>query len=331
MRNAVQFLERADDLGLASEALSRLAHIQGHVGELADAAKLARRARTLARNDIQRALADLELATIDLNRNKLETVIQRVDGIDASLRDVAATQRHGIVAASELVRARSWSLLGRPSLARVSIERASQLARLSGERRLEVEARARLGRLEIDVGNDHEAELVLRDALLLAQEIEDPFGEALAQLFVGTLQAEAERPGAQRSFELAWRRAHDVGLNRIEALADALRARWALRDRDYERALELSEAALALLERSSVELPDRIVITATRVLALTLVGSGEQARTLERSLRRGVKRQNQRLRSRTLRERHERFAADLLATTLTLDGPLYPRRVRRNT
>lgn len=326
LRNAVHFLQRADELGPASDALCRLALVQAQVGEPDEASKLARRGRSLAQTDLERANATLVLAVVDLMRDRLQDCMRRALGVSDQLESRTETvAERGAIAAANILTARAWAIVGKTDTALSILEESVRLARLSGERRLESEARARQGRLLMDLGDTAQAELVLRDALLLAREIEDPLGEALADLFLGILLAETDRDGAGESLELASERARTLGLHRMEALGLGLRARLAMFDHAAETALELAQRADGLVERYGAEIPDRIVICATHALILRRAGHRRRGDKLERELRRSVKRQNQRLDDPALRTPHWRHAARLLETTLSSEGPIYPR------
>lgn len=325
LRNAVHFMQRAEEFGPASDALCRLALVQAHVGEPDEASKLARRARSLAQTDLERANASLALAVVDLMQNRVQDVLRRAQGVIDQLESRKETvAERSVIAAADILAARAWAIVGRTDRAVAIVEEAVRLARLSGERRLESEARARHGRLLMDLGDAPGAELVLRDALLLAREIEDPLGEALANVFLGTLLAETDRDGAAESLEVAVERARSLGLHRTEALGLGLRARLAMFEDGPERALELGRRATDLVERYGAELPDRIVICATHALVLRRAGERRRADQVERDLRRTVKRQNQELDDPDLRRPQWLYTARLLETTLSAEGPIYP-------
>jgi tetratricopeptide (TPR) repeat protein len=184
---------------------------------------------------------------------------------------------------------------------------------------------ARLGGLLLDIDRPDEAQSMLREALLRAKEIEDPRGTVLATLFLGILLWEADDPAAQRTLEDAAQLASDLGLSRIEQLADALRARIEHAAGRLEAALELSARAVAALERHGAEWNDRVVVAATRAMCLRSAGRTKEADALELSLRRQLERENKALTSPAMRLRHRRRGEALVAAAASPEGPVYPR------
>jgi len=229
------------------------------------------------------------------------------------------------MATAFMLRARTYRLLGRPRRAFVAIQRAGRLARQAGERRLITEVDARFGRLLLDAGRESEAELRLRDALFASKQIEYRHGEALASLFLGTLLAEAGRTEAGAMLAHADRVASTVGLRRVEALSLALRARLAREQGRAEEAFELSLRAVELQRVVGAELSDRIVIGATHALLLDAAGKRSEAREWRRRLERRLRRENGKLTSAILRQRHRRATMELLQSALSPVGPVYPR------
>jgi tetratricopeptide (TPR) repeat protein len=205
------------------------------------------------------------------------------------------------------------------------MQRAVELARASGERRLEMEATARLGGLLLDLAQPEEAEARLREALRIADEIEDRRGQTLASLWLGTLLWEQSDPQAAATLERAQRLAHEMGLERAESLALALRSRIAREAGDLERSLELSRAAAEILSRQGAELFDRIVVVGTRALVLRGAGQTQPAEELLDELRRRVRRDNERVENAELRRSHREATARLLEAVLSPDGVVYPR------
>jgi len=325
LHNALTFFERGKDETHQSEALRRQALLFSHVGEMGDAARMAHRALHLATSDKQRARSHLALAIIDLLGNHFADALRHSDRAQKVLRGLDAADSHGARAAALLVRARIYRQLGRPRRAIGALQRAGRHAQLSGERWLEAEVTARVGGLLLDLGRETEAEERLREALLLASEIEDRRGEALASVFLGTLLGENGDPEARRMLERATRLAEEVGLNRLEALGLAMRARLSRQDGDLEQALAFSKRATELLERYGAEFADRVVIDATRALILREQGDRSAARDLRKALERTLKRENERLPSVLLRQRHHRATSALLEASLSPDGPVYPR------
>jgi ATP/maltotriose-dependent transcriptional regulator MalT len=128
-------------------------------------------------------------------------------------------------------------------------------------------------------------------------------------------------PMIARASELAV----ELGLNRHEALAAAIRARIQREAGDLTAALEWSAHAITLLERFGAELADRIAITGTRALVLATAGQADEARDLEKSLRERMRRDTARIRSPLHRLRQRRVSQRLLSAVLSPVGPIYPR------
>ena len=130
--------------------------------------------------------------------------------------------------------------------------------------------------------------------------------------------------------ERATRLAQEVGLNRLEALGLAMRARLARQNGDLTQATELSERSTELVARYGAELADRVVIAGTRSLILRESGDMGASRDIRKSLERTLRRENERLPSALLRQRHHRATSALLEASLSPDGPVYPRVRLRN-
>ena len=177
----------------------------------------------------------------------------------------------------------------------------------------------------MDAGQLEEAEAQLRDALLIAREIEDKRGMCLAQLWLGTLLAEADDPEAASALASAAALAKEVGLHRPEAMAYALAARAELIDGDLRGALELAERAKKMLDQQGAELRDRIVITGTWALVLHDNGRGEEAVKVTKELRRKMRSASGRIGDGSLRKLHRKQTTKLLESVLSAEGPVYPR------
>jgi tetratricopeptide (TPR) repeat protein len=305
--------------------LRRLSLVQSHVGELGEARALAQEARDSARTVAQTALAHLALGVIDVLEDRFEDALRNADLALAILRADRGVALPGILAATHVLRTRIHRSSGSPARALASARRAVQLARSAGERRLEAEAMARLGGLMLDLDSADEAEARLREALLLATEIEDRRGQALARLFLGILLWESSDPEAAPMLQRAAELAVEMGLNRVEALASAMRARIFRETGDLPAALEWSAHAMALVDRFGAELADRIAITGTRALILSSAGETDEAHALEAQLRERLKRESARIHSPLMRMRHKRASELLLAGVLSPEGPVYPR------
>jgi serine/threonine protein kinase/tetratricopeptide (TPR) repeat protein len=326
LRNSVQLAEGegVDDVVL-SEALRRLAAVQAHVGELAEARDLARRARDRAVHEPQRAVSWLTVGVIELLGDDMEPALRAVDRALGLLRRARDWHLPGIAAAGQMLRGRTYRIAGRPRRALASMNRAVRMAQQAGERRLEAEATARLGGLLLDVNRAREAEDRLREALLLATEIEDRRGQALAGLWLGVLLFEQSDPTAKQVIERVVRIAREIGLGRVEALALAIRARVRRDGGRLEAALRDVEAAATKLEQRGGELADRIVIQGTRALLLSDVGRPEDGAELVRRMRRGLRRVNERIAIDVTRRRHRVASTRLLEAVLSAEGVIYPR------
>jgi tetratricopeptide (TPR) repeat protein len=300
--------------------------VQAHVGELEEARTLAVGALEHAATLPQEALAHLAQGVVDVLEDELEPAMEHADRAIDILRSDREHSRPGVFGNAYLLRARIYRSSGEPARALASAARAVRLARLAGERRLEAEALARLGQLNLDVDRVVEAEAQLREALRVAEEIEDRRGQALARTFLGILLWESDDPTAAPMLEQAASLADEMGLNRITALVSAVRARIALLEaRDHASALRWSAAAEDLVRRFGSELADRIVILGTRALVLETAGLVDEARGIERSLYERLERHNARVRSPLLRMRQSRAGQRMLSAVLSPVGPLYPR------
>jgi tetratricopeptide (TPR) repeat protein len=325
LKNAVEMFDRAKKELETSESMRRLSLVQSHVGELAEARKLAKQALARAQTDAQRALARIALGTIDVLEDRLEPAMRNVDRALALLRAEQGRGRPGIVAATHLLRARVYRVFGSAGRAHASASRALELARVAGERRLETEAGARLGGILLDLDRPVEAEAALREALRLATEIEDRRGEAIARLFLGIQLWEAALPEAAEMLSRASELAVEMGLNRVEAVTRSIQARIAREAGRIPEALEQSDRAMALLDRFGAELSDRIVIAGTHALVLRTDGEEKRALELEKRLSDRLRRETARIRSPLLRLRHQRASRRLLEAVLSPSGPVYPR------
>ncbi len=326
LKNAANCFEAAHADELRSDSLRRLALVQALSGEFVDARKQAR-AAILAAGDAPAALgrARLALATIYLLLDRLEAALGETSRAMVLLRDDRCEGVGGALAEGHILRARIYRSLGRPIRALGAANRGLQLARGCGERRLEVEAGARLGGLLLYTDRDEEAEARLRESRLLANEVEDKSGHALASLFLGVLLGEADRTETRNRVEEATRLASEAGLYRTEALSLAIEARLDLQARNSKRAHECADRTAYLLERYGAELFDRVVIEGTAALVAREFGNAGRADELERALKRRLKRESARLGSDVLRRRHRAASNRLLETVLSKDGPLYPR------
>lgn len=328
LRNAVLLFERSGSGLELSESLRRLSGVQGHVGDLADARPLALRAIETAQHKPQRAVAHLAVGVIDVLEDRLPEALAETEQALRLLRASEDWNLPGAFAAALVLRVRIYRSSGRFRRALASARRSMRLARRAGEKRLEAEATARVGGALLDLGLNQEAEARLRDALLIADEIEDRRGKSLASLFLGLLLTRDGDSEATARLQRAARLANDLGLNRIEALATAVLARHARSSGDLPRALQLSEPAWQLVEQVGAELFDRIVITATHALILRESGRVKDSHRLVRELRSGLRGERSffaKDRSKDSARKLQRKAAEeLLEATLDPQGPIYP-------
>ena len=325
LRNAVTLAERAENEEIASEALRRLGVVQAHVGELEEARALLEQAHERATVDPQRALALVQLGVVDLLDNRVEDALRNVDLALRLQRRARTWNLPGISAGAHMLRGRIYRVCGRPARALGSMKRAITLAQQSGERRIELEATARLGGLLLDLNQPEEAEARLREALLVATEIEDRRGQTLALLWLGTLLWEQADPTAADTLDRALRLAHEMGLQRAESLALAIRSRIAREAGDLATARELAARGAEILEHQGAELPDRIVVLGTHALVLRTGGESEQADELVERLRSRIERENDRIENDELRRVHHDATRRLLAAVLSPEGVIYPR------
>ena len=339
LRNAEELGERAhrghhattesDRARLAAdraEIARLLAKIATERGDYDAALTHAKRARELATTPLDEAFSALAAAEIEIHEGRLEPALRRLAAARRSLRVTGGgLAERAARAATNLLTGRTWRLVGRPYRAARALERAAELAVQAGEGRVEVEVGARLGRLLADVHEERRAELLLRDALFNARRIEDRRGEALAALFLGVFLAEQGERDAPALVTRARRLASELGSSRVEALALAVEARLLVQAGEIDAAHRLASDGWTLVERHGAELPDRIVIGGTLALVHDLRGEPGAAEELERALRARMERDNARLTSTLLRQRHRRWTAALLVTARSSEGVLYPR------
>jgi hypothetical protein len=174
--------------------------------------------------------------------------------------------------------------------------------------------------------------MALREARLSCQESGNHPAELKANLHLAVLLLEQNSPEAGPLLEQVAQASTEIGQHRFQALSHALLAR-------VQRQLKTTTAdgeadrhsAMGLkgMERG-VELPDRIVIVATRALVLNEMGREPEGKRLMSDLKTHMDRVNARIADPLLRRRQRRSSRELLATASSPDGPIYPRvRSRR--
>ena len=325
LRNAIQFLRQADLSGPLSDARRRLAEVHAQAGELDLARRAAKRALIDAPDDKSRGLAQVVLGALDVLEDLPESALRRADRAVRLFRRTPELDTTAGLGAANLLRARAYRSAGRPRRALASAQRAVRDARRAADRCLEAESLARLGASYLDLDATEEAELRLRDAVLLSEEIEFNRGVVIALLHLGILSAEAERDDASELLDRAARLAREAGHHRLEAIGLCIRARIDHIAGDSERAAKGLERALWLMERFGAELVDRIVIVASQALVLETLGQAERARVVVKRLRREMRQATEEIEGAVLKRRHRLGTTRLLQSALTELGPVFPR------
>lgn len=323
--NAIQFLSQTELPGPLSDARRRLAELHAQAGDLEAAQRSARRALIDAPDDKSRGQAQIVLGSVDLFRDLPESALRRADRAVRLFRRTPELDTTADLGAADLLRARIYRSAGRPRRALASAQRAVRHARRAADRCLEAEALARLGASHLDADSPEEAELRLRDALLLSEEIEFRRGEVIALLYLGILAAEADRPDAAALLDRATQRARAAGHNRLEAIGLAIRARIDHIAGHTQRADQGLQRALWLLDRYGAELTDRIVLIATQAMVLNSLDQSDRARTLLQDLRGKIRQANDLITAPTLRRRQRLGTTRLLQAALSPEGPVFPR------
>jgi len=325
LRNAIQFLGRAELSAPLSDARRRLAEVHAQSGDLAAARRSARRALIDAPDDKTRGQTQIVLGALDVLEDLPEAALRRADRAVRLFRRTPELDTTASLGAANLLRARVYRSAGRPRRALASAQRALRQARRAADRCLEAEALARLGASHLDTDSPEEAELRLRDAVLLSEEIEFHRGEVIALLHLGILAAEGERSDAAQLLDRATHKAREAGHHRLEAIGLAIRARIDHIAGDSVRAAEGVERALWLLERYGAELVERIVIVATQSMVLEALDQSERARAAVKALQRKMRQANEEIEGAVLRRRQRLGMTRLLESALSAEGPVFPR------
>jgi len=330
LRNAARLGLPGKQADLTAEALRRLAEIELATGNQEKALKLARRARSRAHSPLVGLRALLIKGLIALLQDRptrarahARAILKRCD----KTPDTPA--RAEVEARALILKARCHSAMGDPETALPLLQSALQAAEQAGQRALEAEAHARLGRVLIDLDQDQAAEQSLREGQLIAQEIRMGQGEVLARLFLGTLLMEQDRGLGAHLVKQALERACALGLVRAESLAQAIWAR-VLRTGDHpKKAAEAAQAALNSLQRVGAELCDRIVIVGTHQLIIDPEGTGDESRKRSRDLEQRIARVSRAASRGANRARMKASLESLKRAVENPEGPLYPRRGRQ--
>jgi len=324
LRNALELSVKSGSRSLISQSERRLSQINAEVGDFALAREGARRAIESATTLTQRGLAYLALGHHLILVDRLDQALQEVNkGI--SLFQESGHVSLGIAAYANLLKARIWRSLGRPGRALAMARRAVDLARRSGDRRLEAEARARMGGLLINLNQLEQAESELRDASLLAGEVEDRRGQTLARLWIGLLLWESYSPRAQTEIETGLRLAREVGYFRAEGFGLAVLARIQRAAGDLAAADRSSSASIKLLRRHGAELVDRVLAVGTRHLVLSELGKPAEADRILRGLRDRLTKNSFMIENPEMRQVRKHYTDELLAAVLSPNGPVIPR------
>ncbi len=325
LRNAVQFLKQAELPGPLSDARRRLAEVHAQTGELALARRAAKRALIEAPDDKYRGLAQIVLGALDVLESLPESALRRADRAVRLFRRAPQLDTTAGLGAANLLRARAYRSAGRPRRALASAQRAVRQARRAADRCLEAESLARLGASHLDLDAPEEAELRLRDAVLLSEEIEFNRGLVIALLHLGILAAEGDRRDAAELLDRATHKAREAGHHRLEAVGLSIRARIDHIAGDSARASLGLERALWLLDRYGAELVDRIVIVATQAMVLEALRQPERARAAVKALRKTMRQANEEIEGAVLKRRQRLGTTRLLESALTAMGPVFPR------
>lgn len=324
MRHATTLAREAGDSRREVDALRGWALVEAEFASTAQARDLAAQALDAAVSAGQLARAHLISARIEVLDDRLERALDDVRAALKALR-TAETDSPSIRAGAYLMRARVWRAAGGVQRALGSARRALALAREAGDRRREAETAARLGQLLLDADRPDDAEAQLREAKLLATEVEDRRAAVLTDLWLGLLLFEQEASGASGTLRSALLRAGELGYHRAEAVGHAILARHQLLNGSVDAARSEADRAYELESLYGLELNDRIVVEGTCALLLEQDGRQREARELRRTLRRRIQRTARRIRRPDLRQSQWNYALRLLEAVTTPDGPVYPR------
>ncbi|HIF41063.1 MAG TPA: hypothetical protein EYQ74_08190 [Planctomycetes bacterium] len=333
LRNAQKLFEEAGDRPCEAEALVLLSETQFEVGELEASRQLARRAAKLSDAPAIQARSTLCSARLALLQDRIEEALALVNRAIATVRPHAREPKlRAVLVRGHIARARIYSVAGRHRRAQAALTLARRGAQHLGDHHLTATVNDLHGALSLWNNQPREAEMALREARLSCQESGNHPAELKANLHLGVLLLEQNSPEAGPLLEQVARSSTEIGQHRFQALSHALLAR-------VQRQLKTTTAAgeadrhsargLECMERG-VELPDRIVIVATRALVLNEMGREPEGERLMSDLKTHMDRVNALIADPVLRRRQRRSSRELLLTAFSPDGPIYPRaRSRR--
>ncbi len=328
LRNADQLLAEGKDSRNRAHALVLLSRAQFEVGEQVASLRLARRALRCSPHPVTQVQANLCRARVSLLNGSLEHALALVDrSIAAMRRAPAGLGTRGTLAQCHLARARIYSNAGRERHAFAALSRARRWAQRSAEHNVMAAVLSMQGKLLLKANKPSEAEVVLREARLASQESGHRPGELQANLHLSVLLLEGGQEEAPALLRQTVLKSSEAGHYRAQALSLALLAR-------YERQIQpptpgssadaYSKQAQDLADRG-IELPDRIVIVATRALILRESGRAAQAHRLVEDLLTYTLAIHATIGDRRIRHQHTKLCRQLLKSALSAEGPVYPR------
>jgi tetratricopeptide (TPR) repeat protein len=228
----------------------------------------------------------LAIGTADVLEDRLESALENAEAGLSLLRREKHRALPGAYAAAYMLGARVHRILGTARRALGAAMRAAHLARRARRAATRSGGDGAVGGDVARCGPPEEAEARLREALLVAEEIEDRRGQALARLFLGILYVGGvEGGGATDARACGGARVVD-GLEPARGGELCASARGIHREAgEVEKALELVTRAQALVKKFGAELNDRVVIEGTYALVVRTMGQDEEAQEVEGKLR----------------------------------------------
>ncbi len=328
LRNAQMLFEEADDRPREAEALVLLSETQFEVGELKASRQLARRAAKLSDTPAIQARSTLCSARLALLQDRIEEALALVNHAIATVRPHAREPKlRAVLVRGYIARARIYSVAGRHRRAQAALTLARRGAQHLGDHHLTATVNELHGALSLWNNQLREAEMALREARLSCQESGNHPAELKANLHLGVLLLEQNSPEAGPLLEQVAQSSTEIGQHRFQALSHALLARVQRQLKTTAASGEAdrhSSMGLKCMKRG-VELPDRIVIVATRALVLNEMGREPEGKRLISDLKTHMDRVNALIADPLLRRRQRRSSRELLATASSPDGSIYPR------